>query len=235
MASPRALPCLLALAIALPCTAQADTVEVTMHASGMMNANPLVMVALGLDTNVMDRLPFDLTITSSFEPGTVIDTDFGPYAGASDADVELSFQIGSMSYHYAGKGGTDVRLYQNLDGSWSYVMESGFGPQFADEDVFVTTAIGLPAGGIGTTPLAPISLETGSGISGYASVGSAPHNPDAPGVYDMSGDANYVSLQVTSPVPEPAPIGMLAAGIFILGGCGCGCGWRKRLLFSSPR
>jgi len=228
MARLRALPCLLAFAFALPCTARAGTVEVTIHTSGSMDANPLVLYALGLDTSTTDRLPFDLTISSSFDSANLVDSAGGPYANAAGAELQVSFQLGAMTYRYAGTGGADVRLYDAGSGRQGYQLQIGFGPAF-NNNLLVRSVVIAPAGSFGASPLSPLSLGAGPGLAGFASVGAYPSNPDAPGFWTMSADADRFSLQVTSPVPEPAPFGMLAAGMFILGG------WRLRRLFSARR
>lgn len=217
----RALPCLLAFAIALPCMARADTVEVTMHASGAMYANPIVLHALDIDTGITDRLPFDLAISASFDPGSVTDGPYGPQASADETAVEMSFQLGDMRYHYAGTTRSYVVLYDAGNGRQGYRLEFGFG-EVVGTQVDVSALVIAPAGSFGPDPLAPRSLGADPGFTGFVSFDTYSTSPDSPYFMSMNGDADRVSLQVTSPVPEPAPFGMLAAGVFILGG------WRMR-------
>jgi hypothetical protein len=212
MPSLRSFPCLLLLA--LPCAAMADPVTVTMSTSGRIDANPLVIDDFWPEAQAMDQMPFTLTMSAVFESGSETYGSGSSRAWDPLTDFDLSFELGGMTYHPTTQGGASATLYHDTSGIDVYQMEVYFGPS---ANISFSASINGPAGSFGSTPLAPVKLESAPGLSGSIHIGVSPSNPDAPGYWVMDGKADSFYLQVASAVPEPAPFGMLAAGVLTLG------------------
>jgi hypothetical protein len=167
-----------------------------------------------------------LTITSTFGPAGPGYFDNGQRVEDYNNDVAIALTVGLHTYNYAGAGSTNAQAFSTN----SYGHEIAFvppetGSYFMTVSQFVTD----PGGSLGGHPLTPRTLDLGPGAVGTVQFTTIPVNPDAPGFWTMSGNAETMSLQVISAIPEPTRLGMFAAGMLTLGL------WRRRADFDRKR
>lgn len=215
MTSLRTLSCQLALAAVIPCTAFADPVVVSTRASGTIDVNPAVFDRLWPGGQALDRMPFQLSMSSVLQSDSLVTDANGTHARDLSTQLHFDFKLGDYDYHKTILADVGVDLYQQGDGTDVYRMLVSFGPSYNDS--FTTMLFG-PAGSFGATPLTPVTLGSNLGLAGNISMFLSPDNPDATPFWgSMAANTDSVSLQVMSAVPEPAPFGMLAAGVMTLG------------------
>ncbi len=213
-------PLLLTL-LALPLAVAAEPVTVVTHSTGIASVHPSVLHALGQEDFPDEyELPYALTLTSTFDwtgplPGR--DDSVSRY----DADVVIDFRMGALNYHYAGKGWSTASLYTPLsiggDSYWHDIWivpnPGSYGYSFDFEQ-----ALRGPAGSMGPGgALTPGSFASGGSTDGYLGITAYYSNDEYTFAFPMSGDVSSFSVQVSSPVPEPAPLILLAAGMLTLG------------------
>lgn len=209
------------LLLALPALAVADPFTVVTHSTGIASVNPTVLYALGQDESPAEyELPYELTLTSTFDwndPLPARDDSASQY----DAEVTVDFRMGDLDYHYAGRGWSTVSLYtpSSLGGdaywheTWIVPNPGSYGYSFNVEQ-----ALRGPAGSMGPGgALTPGIIESGGSADGYVGITAYYSNDEYTFLFPMSGEVASFSVQVTSPVPEPASFGLLAVGMLILG------------------
>ena len=215
----------LILLVALPFAAAADPVSVTSRSTGMLTPS-YAATFLGLPQSD-SPLPYELTVRSIIDPnapGTdMVDNEqFGSrHVIAIGSNLDIWLTIGTSSYHYSGTGNTNLTTRQ-----WDqYQHFITFNPPEAIGNVYfmIDNTLVAPRGTFADyDPLSTRTVEYGPGMT-YASTDFAvyPVNPDATWSHRMGAIVQTYSLQV-SPVPEPASLGMLLAGVLALG-------WWRRL------
>lgn len=212
----------LILLFALPMTAVADPVSVTVRSSGQIDLpDPLVLDRLGLETPD-ESVPYQLTVRSIFDPGSAGYGDLRDLVIQDPGDLDISLKLGTQSYHFADKGYSDVQVYKIDDTTDGYEYDITFNPPEASGNysMSIWNRMAAPTGtSTGHSPLATRSIDFGT--HGFTQFVAFPSNPDAPGFWTMFPTIETYSLQV-SPVPEPATLGMLAAGMLAV------AGWRRR-------
>jgi hypothetical protein len=197
------------LLLSLPIAALAEPVRVTTQSSGHMFPNPRFFALVGLDTpEDTSALPYDLTMNSIFDSST------GPYSAA----VDVTLNIGTMSFQYSGDGlssiGTgDFGFYHDVFFSQPGVLQATVSMrQTAD-----VAGVDFPA----RPPLTPRDLNNLGPEAAHASVYMyATHNdPEFPFLEfpEMEATAESYSLHIVSAVPEPRSYGMLLSGMLTLG------------------
>lgn len=210
------------LVLAFPLAALADPVTVITHTTGSADVDPLVLSQLGLDGNTQaETLPYELTLRSTFDPVATLPTR-GEWAMDTDSEVVIDFRIGGMHYHYTGRGYATALLSTPYGLGGDYYHHEVRLPDAYFQQVAFGTARSFGAGG------ALGDREIGTFSDGYVAISTYPTNPDAPGMWLMGATPATYRLQVVSAVPEPAPYGLAAAGLLVLG-------WRQRMRRSRVR
>jgi hypothetical protein len=201
----------LSLLLALPLAALADPISVTTRSTGSADPHPIVLDALGLDywDYSGGPLPYELTISSVFDPAGSGYFDEGFRVSDYGSQVSLSLTLGADTFQFASEGATSVQAYS---GWYSHEIWFDSPRPGSGKILFIANWLtGAP--GLDSPPLTLHQLVTSEG---NAQLDAMPSNPDAPGFWSMYGKADSVTL-VTSPVPEPAPFGMLLGGVLVLG------------------
>ena len=204
--------------LGLPVVALADPVVVTTHSAGTSDVDSTVLFALGLNSATpAPLLPFELTLTSAFEPDAMPSNRADNNGGA----VAIDFRIGDQIYHYGGSANSSVnRTGQSpsFDAYSHTILFNTPGPPDASYTVrFSHTLTYLPHNPESTGPLSPLQADSSDGIYGYYAIDVFPSNPDVPLHWQMSSTTDArLSVQV-GVVPEPAPLALMAAGLLVLG------------------
>lgn len=208
--------------LALPLAALADPVTVTTRSSGVIDPNPGAVYHLGMDL-YDDRngpLPYEMTLSSTFDPEQAGFLEAGPGYWTADADVVMQLQIGAERYRYDGSvdATTSLRVF---DGGTGYEQRIGLIPLGTPGMVtFVSNRMDAPVGSGGL--FAPRTLSLGAG-QGVTRITTFLDDPEAPSLsWEMHAGAASMSLQVASAVPALAPSYALMAGV------GTICCWRRR-------
>lgn len=210
-----------ALLLALAAAAVADPVTVTTRSSGFIDANPGAVYHLGIDLyEARAPLPYNLTIGATFDPAADGFLEGERTYWTPDAAVALRLQIGTDTYRYDGTVSATTSLRVSEGGS-GYEQEIGLIPLGIPRWVtFVSNTLDAPVGSGGL--FAPRTLSLGPG-QGVMRIATFLDDPDAPSLsWAMRADADAMSLQVVSGVPEPAPACALALGLGMVGW------WRRR-------
>lgn len=206
----------LALLLVLPIAAVANPVSVTTHSTGLVDPNPAVLGRLGIETPG-SILPYDLTVRSVFDPDSAGYLNLGDFAIQDEGDLDISLKLGSKAYHFAGQGWSNVRTYKVDDATDGYEHDITFSPpETVGFDVSIWNRMIAPAGTFTGQPVLATRRSPFTPLDAFTDFVATPSNPDAPGLWTMIGTVKTFSLQV-SPVPEPATLGMLAAGVLALG------------------
>lgn len=207
--------------LALPLTALADTVTVTTYASGSIEPNPGAVYHLGMDLygERNGPVPYDLTLSSTFDPD-VGSIDSGDSDWFGNADVAVQLRIGTARYRYDNTLHTTTRL-RVFDGGDAYEQEIGLIPGGTPGLVtYMSNRLDAPVGSGGL--FAPRTVAPGAG-QGVTTIFTFLDDPEAPYLtWEMSAEADSMSLQITSAVPAPAPTDALLVGL------GTICLWGRR-------
>jgi hypothetical protein len=212
--------------LALPLAALADPVTVTTHSSGTIIVNDSsigeagsVLIVLGLNplTNTAP-LPYELTLTSTFDTDTMVPPD-GFWAHDYGGDVVIDFHIGTQVYHYAGPANSTVNLTAQSANVEEYSQLVWFDTPYYSFG-FYHQLLG-PPGSMGFyKPLNPLYADENDGLSGRTMIYLDPYATDVQDVFSIQAGGPVISVNVAA-VPEPAPFALLAAGLLTLG-------WRWR-------
>jgi len=209
-------------AIALPAAAFAVPVTVVTHSTGTASVHPTVLHALGQqETPPEDTLPYELTLTSTFDwTGPLPARGEGPYM-VYDTEVVVDFRMGDLVYHAAGRDFSSASLYTpdpiGGDMYWHEVSMNPYPYAYGYSFNFEHTLHG-PAGSMG--PGGPLTAGTidGSGDPySYLWITAYYSNDEYTFSWTMPGDVATYDVRITSAVPEPAPFAMLAGGVLALG------------------
>lgn len=206
--------------LAVPAAALAEPITVTTHSTGMASLNPTVLYALGWDLP-SERLeePYALTMSTTFDwTGPLPARE--EWASQVDGQVEIDLRIGDFRYRYAGAEWSNAILYTpySVGGdayqheTWVNPTPDVYGYSFNFTQVFLGPAGSMGPGGA----LAPGVLE-GAAPGGFFHLTAYYSNDEYTFAFPMSGDVATFSVQVSSPVPEPASFALLAAGLATLG------------------
>jgi MYXO-CTERM domain-containing protein len=203
--------------LALPLVAVADPIAVTSRSSGLMAPNPITVFRLGIELpdDLGEKLPYQLTISSTFDTDTALYSR-GIEAWNFDSEVSISLSLGTKTYHYDGTGTTALSLFAASDGTEGEEHEISFvPPESPSHTVWVSNYLsGLaPSAGL----WAPRYVHLGADGGALTRFDTLPNDPEVPGYLSVSTNADTMSLQLVSAVPEPGSAGMLAAGVFTLG------------------
>jgi hypothetical protein len=192
-------------------------VTVVTHSEGTTYINPSVLIPLGMAyASDADSVPYALTLTSTFDwEGPLPPRDV--WASRDSTQVTVDFNVGAAHYHYAGNALSSAIVHTPFGGGDGYRHEVWVDPNPGSYGYSFnfTHSLHAPAGSLGAGALAPV-VASGAmpnvsyGITAYYS------NDEYTFSFPMYGDAASLSLQVTSPVPEPAPFVLLAAGLLTL-------------------
>jgi hypothetical protein len=203
--------------LGLPTSALADPVAVVTRSSGTSNIDNTILFALGLNSVTSAAfLPYELTLTSTFEP----DTAPPGWAYSPGAAVAIDFRLGDQVFRYNGSADSSVNRYAQ-SGSFDiyshYVWFKPAGPPDASYTVrFSHTLSYLPGGMDASGPLSPLYADAGDGVVGNYAIDALPGVPDVPLRWQMASTTAAFSVQVGA-VPEPAPAVLLAVGLLTLG------------------
>lgn len=209
------------LLLALPVAAVADPVAVISHSIGTSTVNNAILNALGLDSvTTTDPLPYELTLSSSFDPDANPSTS--EYAKNDGGKAVIDFHIGSQYFHRDGIAYSSAHRYAqslNIDSYEHYIQfyTDGAPANSGYSLVFDHTLFGLPGSMGASGPLTPFHADESDSANGYYVIDAYPSNPDVPLSWQMAGYATpTISVNVAA-VPEPASLTLLAAGLLSLG------------------
>ena len=209
------------LLCALPVAASADPVTVVTRSTGTVSVNPTVLSALGWDyTGNENELPYTLRLSSTYDwTGPLPARD--DWASGYDNQVVVDLRIGSYDYHYAGTEWSNTILFTSYvlgDDGYEHEVWTNPNPDAYGYSFNFTHAFFGPAGSMGPGgALTPRLIEQSASNRGFLDVTAYYSNDEYTFSFPLSGAVDSFSVEVTSPVPEPAPFALLAAGVLTLG------------------
>jgi len=208
------------VALALPAMALAEPITVTTHSTGIASVNPSSVYGLWMDytSEPLDQ-PYELTLSTTFDwTGPLPARE--EWASQVDSQVVVDFRLGAYDYHYAGKDWSDAILYTPYSlGGDGYQHEVWVNPHpevYGYSFKFSHVLLG-PAGSMGPDGALAPGLVEGTAPAGYFNLTAYYSNDEYTFSFPMSADVSTFSVQVTSPVPEPAQFVLLAVGALTLG------------------
>jgi len=218
----------------LPVAALAQTatqpVTVVTKSTGTVEVESTVLRMLGAE-HVQDAgtLPYELTLTSNYDwPGAL------PARGEETnswylRSIAIDFRVGDHDFHYKGAGSAFANLRGFTGDADQYYHNVAFGTKEAVYTTFYnfTQELLVPAGSLGPGGAMTPTGGEGSGLGGQLEISYMTPWLDSTRYYRMYGDIDSYSVQITSPIPEPAAFAMLAAGMLTLG-------LRRRLMCKTP-
>jgi len=205
----------LAISIALPVTAFAETVTVLTRSTGTVAPDGVTLGMLGITAGDDSAQPYELVISTAFDADRVSYAPNGLGVYASEVDTVIEFRFGTMRYRYAGHAVAQAEVYAAIGGREGYHqtvdLYSANSPYDGPSLRFNQWSFG-PQGTFGDgDPLAPRVFDT---TDGAMLINAYPYAPDYWRVVDTAGT---YSVQVLSAVPEPGAFALLFAGFAVLG------------------
>jgi hypothetical protein len=205
--------CLLLL-LALPLAAFADPIQLTSHSEGTMPANAWLTGALGLPAQ---GTPYRMIVFSQLDTAAADFVDHGLSVSAPSSKVEVSIEISGSTYHWITTGTTNVTLTPEDTFEYDVVFAAPASPGVQFE---ITNTLSGEWRGVGAgTPLSPRDIKSGfssTSLHGYTTFAARCVMSGSCAAGSLDAQVHLMSIQV-SPVPEPASLGMLAAGFVVLG------------------
>jgi hypothetical protein len=204
----------LLLLLALPLAAFADdTIQLTSWSEGTIPNNAWLTGALGIPTQ---GTPYRMIVHSLVDPTASDFADHGLSVSAPSSNVQVTIEIAGNTYHWITTGTTNVTLTPNemLEYDVLFTAPASPGVQFEIKN----TLSGEWGAGAGK-PLDTRDIKSSfssTGLHGYTTFAAHCVLSGMCAAGSVDAQVQSMSLQV-SPVPEPASLGMLAAGLVVLG------------------
>jgi hypothetical protein len=224
---------ILAVSIALPATALAETVTVVTRSTGTVTPDSVTLRTLGITPGDDSAQPYELVISTAFDPDQVTHASSGLAVYGSEVDTVIEFRFGTMRYRYTGHAFAQAEIYAAIGGRDGYRqtvdLYSANSPYEGPAIRFSQWSFG-PSGSFGDgDPLAPCAFDSTDGamlINAY---------PYAPDYWRMADTGGAYAVQVLGAVPEPRAPALLFAGLALLGlwrrhgrtGVNAAAGYRK--------
>jgi len=219
-----------AAALAAPAPTLAAVFTVETRATGLIEANPIVLSTLGLGDPGSGLVPFSLYLVATFNTDSPGYTDLGSVVIAPESNVDIDMRVGTYGmgeqrYQNLIAGWANVRVYDLGGGNEGYQLQAGFDPPESSSNSFqITQWVAGPAALIGPLqPLVPHVIYQNPNLESQVDFAAYALNPDAPGAWHMTAGADTFSVEIKTAVPEPGSVGLLGAGLLVL------CLWRRRM------
>jgi len=214
--------CAFALLIALPASAFAEVITVITHSDGTTAGDRTTLSALGIQVVDDSAQQYSLTVTTEYDTENLDSLPNGTQVSMLDAKVTVVLQFGAQYYQYLGTARAEAFVYsafgnregyqQNIDLAPSASVDGNYGFRITQ------WAFGAPGTFGNGEPLRPRDFYSADGAM---LVNAIPVDPNDVEYYRITDANSNAAVVVTSPVPEPAPAALVAAGLAVLF-------WRRR-------
>jgi hypothetical protein len=207
------------LLYAAPAIALASPVVITTHSTGTAKALPDLLYTLGMDrSSGLQDLPYEMTLSSTYDLPQGSVSILGEYNFIYSSDIVVDFRLGDMHYHSSGLGSSAVRRsssngYDSYEHEIQYLpINSPWSYSITQTGILTLPSLG-PEGALELRELGPTPVVAGAiTIAAYPATANEPVGPTSL----LGSSMAALSVQVMSPVPEPAPFVLLAAGLLTL-------------------
>lgn len=177
-----------------------------------------------LGINVVDdsRQRYSLTVTTRYDTDHLDSDPDRALVNAPDTSVVVVLQFGEQYYQYVGTARTETFIYSAFGGREGYQQNINLAPSASVDGNYGFRISQWAFGPAGTfadgDPLRPRDYYSNDGAMLVNAIPVDANDTEYYRIFDASSNAQVI---VTSPVSEPAPVALLAAGLMALA-------WRRR-------